>query len=194
MKKPKGETIELLYSNKSNTKNKSNKSGKSKKTKNDNNTKINLDNEIIIGLTPKSEKNVTSKKKNKKSTSASKNKVEKSKKKKNKTKKTVTEKRKNNKKQSKKSKVRIKIFKWTSISIFAICTIILFMMSNIFNIKQIAVLNNNKISSEEIVELSGLTVGTNMFKTRKSVIRNKVKTNAYIENVQTKRSLNGKTY
>ena len=53
MKKSKGQTVDLLYENKK-TKNK--KSTRKKNTsKKENDKIINLDNEIIIGLTPKKE-------------------------------------------------------------------------------------------------------------------------------------------
>ena len=39
------------------------------------------------------------------------------------------------------------------------------MLSSIFNIKQINVTNNSKITSQEIINLSTLQTGVNMFKT-----------------------------
>ena len=65
------------------------------------------------------------------------------------------------------------------------------MMSSVFNIKNIEVINNEKIPSEEIINLSTLTTGINMFKTSNKTIRNNLKTNAYIENVKIKRNING---
>jgi cell division protein FtsQ len=64
-------------------------------------------------------------------------------------------------------------------------------MSSIFNIKQIIVSNNNKISSDEIINLSGLKTEINMFKMSKRNISNNVKVNPYIENIKIKRSLKG---
>ena len=96
----------------------------------------------------------------------------------------------NNQKNLKKTK-RYKIIKWTTIICLAIVTIMMFMMSSLFNIKQIIVSNNNKISSEEIINLSGLTIDTNMFKTSNNTINNNVKTNPYIESVKVKRNING---
>ena len=64
-------------------------------------------------------------------------------------------------------------------------------MSNIFNIKEIKVINNNKISTEEIINLSTLQINTNMFKFTKGIVKNNIKTNAYVDNVIIKRNING---
>jgi len=64
-------------------------------------------------------------------------------------------------------------------------------MSSVFNIKEIVVVNNNKISSQEILNLSTLTTGVNMFKITNRTIREGIKTNAYIEDVVIKRNING---
>lgn len=206
-RKAKGEKIELLYT-KTEEKNKKVKNKKTKTTrnnvraassrpqKNDNNT-INLDNEIIIGLTPKK---VESKKTNDKAKavkggasvrSQKNNRTGSKKQAKSKNVKKVGSSSVKNKKQSKKTKIGLKIFKWTSILGLIITAVIIFMMSSLFNINEITVSNNNKISSEEVIRLSGLTTGINMFKTSNKSIRNAVKTNPYIENVKIKRNING---
>ncbi len=204
MRKSKGQTIDLLYTNKKevNKKVKSKPKNTSKKKKNNtkktqnNKERINLDNEIIIGLTPKTTGT-------KRDNTPLKSKVKNKKQKKSNTKKTQKNiKRKNTfvqtnckkattKKQNQKSKRNIKILKWITIIILIITSVILFMMSSIFNIKQIVVINNSKISSEEIINLSKLTLGINMFKTTNKTIRNNLKINAYIEDVNIKRSING---
>ena len=208
MKKSKGQTVDLLYTTKKETnkktKNKSNKikgtikkkNAKTKKLQNSNNEIINLDNEIIIGITPKKEE------KKQKTTNAKKSN---NKKIKNKNKKAVgaddsvrstknkkTNSKSNIKKQNQKKKRKIKIIKWTSLFILIVTAIILFMMSSVFNIKEIVVENNNKVSSQEIVNLSTLTTGVNMFKITNKTIRDGVKTNTYIEDVSIKRSINGR--
>ncbi len=190
MKKSKGETVDLLYLNKSDTKKKakntkstsrSTQRNKKQKTngniKQANNTKINLDNEIIIGLTPKvSESKQT-------------NNVKKQVKKKvNKSKKPNT---KVTKRDAKKRKIKLKIVKWTTLLILLVVAIILFMLSDIFNIKQIIVNNNSKVSTEEIINLSTLQTNKNMFKTTNRTIREGIKSNPYIEDVKIKRNLNG---
>ena len=63
------------------------------------------------------------------------------------------------------------------------------LVSPIFNIKQIQVLNNNKVSQEEIISLSELKPDENIFKFISSVVSDKIKSNAYIENVKIHRKL-----
>lgn len=110
-------------------------------------------------------------------------------KKKNKTKK------KNLKKSSKSSKKNI--VKKRKIIVLLICIIILIgiilgiLFSSLFNIKNIIVMNNSKVSQEEIIQNSGLLINENMFKTSKRRIKNAIKQNPYIENVKIKKKLNG---
>ncbi len=216
MKKSKGQTVDLLYTNKKEVNKKTKNVGassarpkkskkrnsnkkKSKKTQNKNNERINLDNEIIIGLTPKKEepkKKQNSKrenKDNKKVRNARNNEKSNSRKKKpsNEGKEKLSNKSSNKKRQAPKKKGNLKFIKWIIIITLFIATVILFMMSSIFNIKQIVVINNNKITSEEIINLSKLTPGINMFKTTNRTIRNNIKENAYIEDVNVKRNING---
>lgn len=205
MRKSKGQTVDLLYSNQNNKKSSKPKSSKSKASKKTSKTKknssseerINLDNEIIIGLTPKKENNdkgTKSKSSKKKNNKKSKIKNEKQN---TKAKKTSTKVHTNNgkakkvKKENPNRKRNLKIIKWITIIMLFIVAVILFMMSSVFNIKKIEVVNNSKISAEEIINLSGLTTGVNMFKTTNWKIRSNIKTNAYIENVNIKRNING---
>ncbi|MDO5555705.1 MAG: FtsQ-type POTRA domain-containing protein [Clostridia bacterium] len=140
-----------------------------------------MNNEIIIGLTPKKDKN-DKKKKPKKNLKNSRPQKKETKKKKS---------AQINKKQTKKKKRNLKILKWTSLAVLIITAITLFMTSSIFNIKEIIVENNIKISSEEIISLSKLTTGVNMFKTSNKSIINNIKINPYIENVKVKKDLAG---
>ena len=121
--------------------------------------RINLDNEVIIGLNTK----------------------------KNQPKKT----KKVTKKTKKKSKKLKRILIWTTLVLLIVIGILLLLFSDLFNIKEITVLNNNKISSQEIINLSTLKTEENMFKTTKRIITNGIKTNPYIENVKISRKLNG---
>lgn len=98
----------------------------------------------------------------------------------------MTSNRKNKNKQK-----RRKITKWTSIIVLTITAITLFLLSNIFNIKQIKVIGNNKITSEEIISLSGISTNENMFKFFKLKTIKNIKTNPYIEEVAIHRKLNG---
>ena len=210
MKKSKGQTIDSFYINKKETtkKTKTSKktiaknvgatigrpqkrkinSKKKKKINNEENKIINLDNEIIIGLTPKKEENKTTKKtKNKKTRDEEvENRTQPKKTKKINSKKKIA-----NKKQKEKNKKKNKIIKVIVILVLFATAIALFMMSSVFNIKQIIVTSNSKIKSQEIINLSTLTPGTNMFKTTNSMIKNNLKTNPYIEDVKIKRNING---
>ena len=195
MKKSKGQTIDSFYINKKETKTKKKNnvrttssrpqkkrtnSSKKKKTNNEDDKIINLDNEIIIGLTPKKEETKTTKKsKNRKTRNRGA------------TSRAQSPKNKKTKKTNTKNKTKNKIIKFVLILILFATAIALFMMSSVFNIKQIIVTNNNKIASQEIVNLSTLTPGTNMFKTTNSTIRNNLKMNPYIEDVKVKRNFNG---
>lgn len=213
MKKSKGQTIDSFYINKKETKTKkksnvktnggrSQKKGtasnKKKKTNNEENKIINLDNEIIIGLTPKKEEiKPTKKVKNNKTrnvgakagTQSSKNKKPKKTNAKNVG--AASSRAQNSKKNNTKNKIKNKIIKWLFILILLIAAIALFMLSSVFNIKEIIVTNNSKVESEQIINLSALTPNTNMFKTTNNIIRNNLKTNPYIEDVKVKRSING---
>lgn len=181
MKKSKGQTVDLLYENKK-TKNK--KSTRKKNTsKKENDKIINLDNEIIIGLTPKKEEKTKAKKKNNKKNKTS------NVKKKNSNKKKTQQNKKNT--SNPKKRIWLKFAKWLFIILLLLTGIVIFMLSSIFNIKEIKVVNNNKISTEEIINLSTLKIDNNMFKTTNKTIKDNIKTNAYIENVKIKRSING---
>lgn len=159
------------------------KKGKSKKNRQKIETE--LENEIIIGLTPKNQQ--TKKNKNKVHTQKTKMKnvgasayID-----------QKNSKNRNLPQKPKTSKLKLKIIKWIAIIAILLTAVILFMLSDLFNIKQIVVLNNSKISSQEILNLSTLSIGNNMFKTMNKTIRDGVKTNPYIENVKVKRDLSG---
>lgn len=178
-RKAKGEKIELLYNNKPVSKSK-----KISKTINANKDNIiNLDNEIVIGLTSqKTHTNKKNKNENKKNSHQRTN---------EKVNHKTQKKKSNTKKIKKKTTVKKKIIKWTSLILLLLIALIIFMLSDVFNIKQITVENNSKVSSDEIIRLSGLTVDENMFKTLNGKIREAIKTNAYIENVKISKRLDG---
>lgn len=92
---------------------------------------------------------------------------------------------------SKKKKNRLKILKWTSLCVLSVGGITLFLLSDIFNIKEIKVTNNSKISAQEIRDLSTIKVNENMFKFFKLSVEEKIKQNPYIETVDVDRNLNG---
>jgi len=99
--------------------------------------------------------------------------------------------KKKNKKISAKQKRRRKIIKWTSICILTILAVAIFLLSDLFNVKQINVIDNGKITSEEIISLSGIKINENMFKFLKLKSIENIKTNPYIDEVKIHRKLNG---
>ena len=104
---------------------------------------------------------------------------------------------KNTKKQTKKKPAKKKNIKLRRIisGLFALIIlaglIALILMSNIFSIKNVTVINNARISKEQIIADSNIIIGNNLFRTFKSSIRSGVKTNPYIEDVKIKKNLNG---
>ena len=66
-------------------------------------------------------------------------------------------------------------------------SIVFALTSPIFNIKDIQVTNNNAISGETIISLSGLSKDQNIFKFKTSDVINKIKENPYIEEVKVNR-------
>ncbi len=63
------------------------------------------------------------------------------------------------------------------------------MISPIFNIKNIQVMNNEQINSETIISLSELKTEENIFRFSGVITANKIKENAYIKNVKIHRKL-----
>ena len=63
------------------------------------------------------------------------------------------------------------------------------MMSPLFNLSEIQIQNNEKISTDTIISLSRLTIGDNIYKTSINKIEKNIKQNAYIESVEVKRKL-----
>ena len=163
---------------KKNKKNKKNKD-KKKNKKNKNENLMEYDNEIIVGVKKiDTEENKKRKKKNKDKKKA------KSKKKLKDDNKKITDINKQ------KSRKRMKTFlKWIIIITVVIASIILFLMSPLFNIKFIEVENNNIITTEEIIALSGIKEGENSFKINKFITKNNIKKNPYIEDIEIKRKL-----
>lgn len=63
------------------------------------------------------------------------------------------------------------------------------MTSPIFNIKEIQVTNNNITPSDTVISLSELKLDENIFKFNKYNVKNKIKENAYIEDVKIHRKI-----
>lgn len=130
--------------------------------------------EIIIGVTRLPDKKDIHNKKEKKAktTIIPKKIIPKSKK----TKEIKNTKPNNAKPKSKKIKVLI-------ISILVLIAIIATMLSPLFNIKNIQVVGNTILSSEEIISISGIKTEENMFKVMKLKTIDRIKENAYINEV-----------
>ncbi len=73
----------------------------------------------------------------------------------------------------------------TGAIVFATC-------SPIFNITDIEVLNNNRVSSDTVISLSGISKNENIFRFITTKVSNQIKQNAYIEGVKIKRVLPNK--
>ena len=95
------------------------------------------------------------------------------------------------KKSKKKKKINKKVIGFFSILIIIGVIIALALTAPIFNITDIEVEGNNKITSNTIISLSGLKKGENIFKFN-NLVQEKIKENAYIENVKISRKLPGK--
>ena len=96
------------------------------------------------------------------------------------------------KEKEKKKKRRRKVFR--TIKILMIIFVLIggiafFLLSPIFNITEINVSGNSKISSEEILSLSQLKKDENTFKINKKETKEKIKQNSYIDTVEIKRTL-----
>ena len=161
-------------------KNKANKKTKSNNVsaRNKNNELFDFDKEIVIGMPRISDDKEKNKKNKKTSVNTNKNKQ--------------NAKKKLTKQQQiaiKKKKAILKIVKVLTLIIVIIGVSIYVALSPLFNIKEINVTGNSKLSKEEIISLSELKTDENTFKVSKKNIKNKVKANAYIENVKIRRKL-----
>lgn len=96
-------------------------------------------------------------------------------------------------KRIKNKKKRMKrILKWTSVLAIIIGGIVFALVSPIFNIQEIKVVNNELINEETIKSLSELSVGENLFRFNKKKISKNIKSNPYIETVKIQRILPNK--
>ena len=85
-----------------------------------------------------------------------------------------------------------KIIKAITLLLIISAGIIFALVSPIFNIENIQVLNNEQLSDETITSLSQIALGQNIFQFNKSKTEKNIKTNAYIENVKISRKLPNK--
>ena len=143
---------------------------KKKKNKQKENEKFDLDNEIVIGLKEKTKNKKRAEKKSAPKKKKYKNKQE--------------------EERAKKKKKRIlKLVKWLTILGILAGTIIFFLLSPLFNILEIKVVGNQKITSEKIINMSGIIINENAFKidTKQATIN--ILQEPYIEKVEIKRVL-----
>lgn len=203
-KKTKERKINLRYLNseEETTKKKAVRSKKNKKKIDENKEKDNelfsFDNEIVIGVTKKTEpkKQVEKKSKNKNSKKKSSSKKVAKAQVNNKSVKKPSSKN-NNKNQVKKDTKNLNkkkrkithIIKYGTLTILFISVVLCAMFSPLFNIKVIDVEGNEKISKNEIISLSQIQIEENTFKISKNKIVNQIKENAYIDEVTIKRKL-----
>lgn len=96
-----------------------------------------------------------------------------------------TKKRKSNKR----NRIILKIIKWITLLGIIVGGIIYAMLSPIFNISEIIVYGNEKLSSDTIISLSTLSINQNIFKFSTSSTIQAIKENSYIEKVEIKRKL-----
>lgn len=92
-------------------------------------------------------------------------------------------------KQIKRNKIIKRILQILALTIVIIGLLIFLMLSPIFNIKNIVVENNEKISTEQIISLSKIEKDINMFKVSIIDTANAMNENPYIKKVEVKRKL-----
>lgn len=146
---------------------------------------FNFNNEIVIGVNVKEENEEKNKKRNNKNR-------KKINKKQSRNQQTNNQK---NQSQFQDKKEKNKKFKKKILAIFSgillIAIVIIFALTApIFNITDIQIQGNEKVSSDTILSLSGLKKGENIFKFNNSIIQS-IKENTYIESVQITRKLPG---
>lgn len=91
--------------------------------------------------------------------------------------------------EKRKRKIIFRFIKWTSLVVLLIGGGIYFLLSPFFNIKTITTTGNEKITSEELISLSGIQLEENTFKVSTSKVEQAIKENAYIESIKVKRKL-----
>ena len=90
-------------------------------------------------------------------------------------------------KQIKRRKFLIKVAKWTTIFAILIGAIIYVLLSPLFAIKKINVNTDGKLNEQEIISLSAINLNENIFKYTKKQIKENIKENSYVEEVDIKR-------
>lgn len=159
---------------------------------------FNFEEEFIIGVTPiiedkkkeSSKSNVKSKKAVPKKAVSQKDKqvLPKNKEKKKSVSKTPKLTKKQEEKMKRNRKIK-KVLKWVALIIILCVAVVLFLMSPIFDVKEIQVIGNEQIPEEEILSLSEIEIGQNTYRMVKTKVVQNIKTNPYIKKVEITRQL-----
>ena len=173
-----------------NQKRKSNKKTNSNETR-QNDDSFSFDNEIVIGINQNAKKEKNNRNKNninnKKERNYTKGKYSKDIKKNEKNKRNIKIINNNQKRQSKRIVKKI-IVSFFGIIAIIIAIVVFALVAPIFNITQIDVTGTNHVSKENVINLSGIKTGENIFKINKKNI-NSIKENSYIDSAEFKRKL-----
>lgn len=169
---------------------------KEKKSSNKLEEAYNFEEEIVIGIpiNNKEKQEKSNKKEKKKNSHSNKNKNNeiKKRKKENKTSKQTNKTKKLTPKQEKalkKKKIILAILKWLILLMLLAGSITYLLLSPLFNIINVDVTGNSKISIEQIKSLSQIQIGENIFKIKKKEVINNIKENPYIDSVIVSRKL-----
>lgn len=95
----------------------------------------------------------------------------------------------NKKKKTGKRQTFFSILKTLFLLIISIAIIVLIGNSSLFNIKQIEVTGNSRLSENKIISISSLNIDTNIFRFSKHDVKKSLLENAYIEDVKISRKL-----
>ncbi len=95
----------------------------------------------------------------------------------------------NKKKKSGKARRFFLLLKIVVITIISLIVVFLIFNSSLFNIKQIDVTGNSKLSENKVISISSLSIDTNIFHFNKENVEKNLIENAYIEDVTIKRKL-----
>lgn len=95
-------------------------------------------------------------------------------------------------KRRRRNRILVFCIKWTFLIICLIGAILFFLMTPLFDIAQLQVQGNEKLTQDEIVSLSGITIGQNTYRINKQKVQENIKQNPYVENVTLKRKLPNK--
>ena len=162
-----------------------NKKSKNENKKNDSKELFNLNEEIVIGI---NSKNVIKEKNNKNQSKKNNNKKANNSKSVSKKNSKAPNKNKAYRKDEIKEKKSHKWIKIILVIFLLVLLLVILLLSPIFNITAIYVKGNSKISKQEIISLSQIQLGENIFKYINIKIMQNIKTNPYIDEVKITRN------